>query len=141
VPASSEEALGDAGGSSGASANGRRLSDISGAAESTNTRRSRLQTMRDGWRTPWRKIGVWNWNCALGVLAWMGLDLTCDAMHLLLRDSDATRFWVPALPVALRLCPACRAGAGASLASGVRASCGVACASVSVRAAPPRRAP
>lgn len=42
-------------------------------------------TARRGWRTPPMRVLQWNMSCFLGVVAWMGLDLTCDAVHLLVR--------------------------------------------------------
>lgn len=68
--------------------------DAHARAEAPPPRRRCFQIARDGWKTPWRRIAMWNWNCMLGVLAWMGLDLTCDAVHMLLHEIQSTRFWI-----------------------------------------------
>eukprot|EP00960_Hanusia_phi_P009069 261555-Hanusia_phi.AAC.2 len=45
-----------------------------------------FSTAKRGWQTPLSYILRWNWNCMLGVMAWMGLDFTCDSVHIIIQS-------------------------------------------------------
>ncbi|EKX54291.1 hypothetical protein GUITHDRAFT_99767 [Guillardia theta CCMP2712] len=45
-----------------------------------------FSTAKKGWQTPASYILRWNWNCMLGVMAWMGLDFTCDSVHIIIQS-------------------------------------------------------